>query len=175
MLLVPCIITAPGNAQDTPSWSWNASGHYTHAFGNDGVGFSIGLARRISSHWRIGVPFSYSSVGMGQFSEHRQVIALGSEILYSQGESQKLSPFVALGASVLHSNVPLYSYSINAGGPTQSRIQDGTGLGLGVRSGLGVPLSRRVGITLAAGVTFHTLYDDRNPPIWTVGLGLGSH
>jgi hypothetical protein len=165
IFLAPFIVTTPGNAQDTPSWAWRASGHYARAFGEGGVGFSIGLARRITAQWRIGVPFSYSSISMGPFSGHRQLIALGSELLYSPGGSEHLSGLVGLGASVLHSNVPLYSYPISPGAPAQDRIQDGTGVGISVRSGLGLPLSKRLRPTLAVGVTFHTLYADPNPPI----------
>jgi hypothetical protein len=110
---------------------------------------------------------------MDEFTSHRQVLAVGTELIYAPRESGRPGGFLAVGASLVHSNVPLRTYAIS-GGPPQDRIQDGTGLGLGIRSGLGLPITSRLRAILSAGVTFHSIYDGNNSAIWTVGLGLGS-
>jgi hypothetical protein len=175
VILMPCLIPSLGLAQDVPAWSWSASGHYVRAFEHGGAGFTLGIARRLKPHFRLGLPVSYSSVGMGQFSDHRQLMALGGELIYVQGESGRPGGFLALGASLVHSNVPLYSYLSSGPGPDQNISRDGTSLGLTIRSGFGLPVSRRLRTTITAGVTVHSLYDHSNSAIWTIGLGFASN
>ena len=172
--LVPCLLSSPAFAQDATAWSWSASGHYVRAFGHGGAGVTLGIARRLLPHLQLGVPLSYSSTGLGDLTRHRQVLAVGTELIYVPRESGRPGGFLAVGASLVHSNVPLRTYAIS-GGPPQDRIQDGTGLGLGIRSGLGVPITRRFRAIFTAGVTFHSIYDEGNSAIWTVGLGFGSN
>jgi len=120
------------------------------------------------------MPLSYSSIGLGSFSGRRRLLAAGGELIYLQRESRRPTPVIALGIALVHSNVPLYSFPIDGLIPAPNRTRDGTSLGLTVRGGLELPLSRRLRAALNTGILVHSLYETGNSAIWTIGLGFRS-
>ena len=165
--------TTPLSAQDAAPRAFAIGASYLRVYDGDGVALRAEYNLYLSPRIAIGFPVTLGWSGVTGNPGKRRSLMVGSQVRLEAAAVGRLRPYVGGSALAISSSVPDYNRLLGPG-PVRAhnRIGNEWGYGVSLDAGLGLPVSRKLGVRLDGRLLYQQVYEGGSDVGWMLGASV---